>query len=193
MGGNVPLGYEVKDRALIINAAEAHKVRLIYRRYLKLGSVHALAENLDKRGIRSHRRVTQVGKMIGGRPLTRGHLYLILKNPLYLGMVVHKGKSYPGLHQPIIERKTWERVQEQLASNRTDHRRGRRARVPSLLTGLLFDSAGERLTSSHAQKDGCATATTLRNPWRAGGPGPMHRASGGASRPRRSKPPSSRR
>ncbi len=154
MGGNVPLGYEVKDRALIVDEAEAGKVRLIYKRYLKLGSVHALAEELDRKNIRSHRRITQSGKAIGGRPLTRGHLYLILKNPLYLGMVVHKGRPYPGLHKPIIERKTWERVQEQLAKNGVDHRNQSRARVPSLLTGLLFDSAGERLTSSHAQKDG---------------------------------------
>ncbi len=83
-----------------------------------------------------------------------GHLYLILKNPLYLGMVVHKGKTYPGLHKPIIARNTWERVQEQLAMNGVEHRSRRRARVPSLLTGLLFDSAGERLTPSHAQKGG---------------------------------------
>ena len=143
MGGNVPLGYEVKNRALIINEAEAKKVRLIFSRYLALGSVHTLAEELDRKIIRSQRRVTQSGKTIGGCPLTRGHLYLILKNPLYLGMVVHKGRTYPGLHKPIIERKTWERVQEQLAGNRTDHRTQRRARVPSLLTGLLFDSAGE--------------------------------------------------
>ncbi len=154
MGGNVPLGYEVKNRALVINQAQANKVRLIYKRYLALGSVHALAEDLDRKNIRSHRRTTESGKMIGGRPLTRGHLYLILKNPLYLGMVAHKGKSYPGLHKPIIERKTWERVQEQLARNGTDHRSRRRARVPSLLSGLLFAGAGERLTPSHAQKSG---------------------------------------
>ncbi len=109
MGGNVPLGYEVKNRALVINQAQANKVRLIYKRYLALGSVHALAEDLDRKNIRSHRRITQSGKTIGGRLLTRGHLYLILKNPLYLGMVVHKGRTYPGLHKPIIAPESWRR------------------------------------------------------------------------------------
>ena len=154
MGGSVPLGYEVKDRALVVNETEAKKVRLIFRRYLELGSVDALAEHLDRRNIRSHRRVTQGGRTIGGRPITRGNLYLILQNPIYLGMVVHKGLTYQGLHRPIIERGAWDRVQEQLAKNRVDHRKQIRARVPSLLTGLVFDEAGERLTPSHSNRGG---------------------------------------
>ena len=104
--------------------------------------------------IRSHRRVTQEGRTIGGRPITRGNLYLILQNQVYLGMVVHKGTTYPGLHRPIIEREAWDRVQEQLAKNRVDHRKQMRARVPSLLTGLVFDEAGERLTPSHSNRGG---------------------------------------
>jgi site-specific DNA recombinase len=154
MGGSVPLGYEVKNRALVVNETEAKKVRLIFRRYVELGSVDVLADDLDRKCIRSHRRVTQDGRTIGGRPITRGNLYLILQNPIYLGMVVHKGTTYQGLQQPIIERETWERVQEQLAKNRVDHRKQTRARVPSLLTGLLFDSGGERLTPSHANRGG---------------------------------------
>ena len=154
MGGSVPLGYEVKDRALVINETEAKKVRLIFRRYVELGSVDALAEELDKKKILSHRRVTQDGRTIGGRPITRGNLYQILQNPIYLGMVVHKGTTYQGLHRPIIEREAWDRVQEQLAKNRVDHRKQMRARVPSLLTGLVFDEAGERLTPSHSNRGG---------------------------------------
>jgi DNA invertase Pin-like site-specific DNA recombinase len=154
MGGNVPLGYEVKDRALVVNETEAKKVRLIFRRYLELGSVNALAVDLDRKRIRSHRRITQGGRTIGGKPITRGNLYLILQNRAYLGMVVHKGTSYQGLHRPIIERGAWDRVQAQLAKNRVDHCRQTRARVPSLLTGLLFDSGGERLTPSHSNRDG---------------------------------------
>ena len=154
MGGSVPLGYEVKNRALVINKTEAKKVRLIFRRYVELGSVDALAEELNKKKIRSHRRVTQDGRTIGGRPITRGNLYQILQNPIYLGMVVHKGTTYQGLHQPIIDREAWDRVQEQLAKNRVDHRKQMRARVPSLLTGLVFDEAGERLTPSHSNRGG---------------------------------------
>ena len=85
MGGSVPLGYEVKNRALVVNETEAKKVRLIFRRYVQLGSVDALADELDRKSIRSHRRVTQDGRTIGGRPLTRGNLYQILQNPIYLG------------------------------------------------------------------------------------------------------------
>ena len=154
MGGSVPLGYEVKNRALVVNETEAKKVRLIFKRYGELGSVHAVADELDRRNIRSHRRVTQDGRTIGGRPITRGNLYLILQNPIYLGMVVHKGATYPGLHQPIIDREAWDRVQEQLAKNRVDHRKQMRARIPSILTGLVFDSAGERLTPSHSNRGG---------------------------------------
>jgi site-specific DNA recombinase len=81
----VPLGYEVKDRALVINDIEAAKVRLIYKQYLELGSVRDLAGYLDSQGIRSHRRVTQSGKMAGGHRITRGSLYLLLQNPVYIG------------------------------------------------------------------------------------------------------------
>ena len=154
MGGSVPLGYEVKNRALVVNETEAKKVRLIFRRYVELGSVDALAEELNKKKILSHRRVTQDGRTIGGRPITRGNLYQILQNPTYLGMVVHKGTTYQGLHRPIIERDAWDAVQEQLAKNRVDHRKQVRARVPSLLTGLVFDEAGERLTPSHSNRGG---------------------------------------
>ena len=154
MGGSVPLGYEVNDRALVVNEAEAKKVRRIFQRYVELGSVHALAEELNKKKVLSHRRVTQDGRTISGRPITRGNLYQILQNPTYLGMVVHKGTTYQGLHRPIIDREAWNRVQEQLAKNRVDHRKQVRARVPSLLTGLVFDEAGERLTPSHSNRGG---------------------------------------
>ena len=79
MGGSVPLGYEVKDRALVVIETEAKKVRLIFRRYVELGSVHTLADELDRKSIRSHRRVTQDGRTIGARPITRGNLYQILQ------------------------------------------------------------------------------------------------------------------
>ncbi|MEE9590125.1 MAG: recombinase family protein, partial [Hyphomicrobiaceae bacterium] len=95
MGGGVPLGYDVQNRALVINETEAAKVRMIYERYLQLRSVHPLATELEEKWIYSHRRTTQDGRMIGGRPLTRGNLYMILRNPVYVGLVVHKGTTYP--------------------------------------------------------------------------------------------------
>ena len=152
MGGSVPLGYEVKDRGLVINESEAAKVRLIYAQYLELNSVRDLADDLNRRGIRSHQRVTQSGRTVGGHVITRGSLYLMLQNPVYIGMVVHKGALYRGLHQPIIESLLWDRVQRRLGENRVEHRSQTRAHVPSPLAGLVFDSSGERLTPTHARR-----------------------------------------
>lgn len=154
MGGNVPLGYEAKDRSLKINPGEAQKVRSIFDRYLELGSVHLLADELRVHRVCSHRRTTQGGKIIGGHPISRGSLYLILRNPVYIGQITHNGKTYPGLHEPIIKRDRWDRVQQLLDRNRVVQRRKERSRVPSPLAGLVFDSAGERLTPTHTSKRG---------------------------------------
>jgi len=145
MGGNVPLGYDTRDRSLVINPDEATKVCLIFARYLELQSVHLLADELRTKGIRSHRRMTQDGRLIGGHPISRGHLYVLLRNPIYIGRVVHKGASYPGLQEPIIDQSLWDRVQALLDGNRVLDRRKVRSRMPSPLAGLVFDSAGERL------------------------------------------------
>ena len=189
MGGSVPLGYEVKDRALVINKTEAKKVRLIFKRYVELGSVDALAEELNKKKILSHRRVTQDGKTISGKPITRGNLYMILQNPTYLGMVVHKGTTYQGLHRPIVDREVWNRVQDQLARNRVNHRKQTRARVPSLLTGLVFDEAVERLTPSHSNRGGLRYRYYISKSLVRGRPARMSRASDGGFRQLRSRMP----
>jgi site-specific DNA recombinase len=154
MGGNVPLGYDVKDRALVINAIEAQKVRLIFERYLELKTVNGLADELRARAIHSHRRMTQDGHLIGGHPISRGSLYLILRNPVYIGQITHKGVSYPGRHAPIIDQSVWDGAQALLDANRASHRRRERSRLPSPLAGLVFDAAGERLTPTHTNKRG---------------------------------------
>lgn len=154
MGGGVPLGYEVQDRALVINPTEANKVHLIFDRYLDLRSVNPLAAELEARGIKSHRRTTKDGRWTGGKPLSRGNLYTILRNPVYIGQVVHKGNTYPGLHDPIIDQDIWDKVQVVLTTNRAHNGEHLRSRNPSLLRGLVFDSAGERLLPSHTNKNG---------------------------------------
>ena len=154
MGGNVPLGYEVQDRSLVINAIEAKKVRLIFQRYLELRSVHLLADELRARGIKSARRTTLDGKLIGGHPISRGNLYGMLRSPIYIGQVVHRGKAFPGLHQPIVGQDIWDQVQNFLNANRVTDRRKVRARVPSPLSGVVFDSTGERLSPTHSSKNG---------------------------------------
>jgi DNA invertase Pin-like site-specific DNA recombinase len=154
MGGNVPLGYDVRDRKLVVNEAEAKTVRLIYRRYLELGSVHALKDDLEARGTASKLRVTETGRRIGGNPLARGALYTLLQNPIYRGEIRHKDKRYPGEHPAIVDQELWDRVQAQLAENAVERRNGLRAGNPSLLAGLLFDAQGQRLVPSHARKGG---------------------------------------
>src|SRR5216684_1998761 len=96
MGGTIPLGYDVKDRKLIINADEAARVRLIFQRYLAIGCVSQLREDLEQRGVRSKQRVLTSGQVLGGCSFGRGALYHLLQHRIYLGEVVHKGVEYPG-------------------------------------------------------------------------------------------------
>ena len=154
MGGMPPLGYDIRDRKLVINDREAETVRDIYRRYLAARSVRALKDELDRDGIVSKVRVDRVGRTSGGNSFARGALYLMLQNRIYRGEIVHKGKSYPGEHEAIVDPPLWEAVQEMLAANRLDHRMGVAAANPSLLAGVIFDDAGERMTPSHANRQG---------------------------------------
>src|SRR5262249_34721131 len=118
MGGNVPLGYDVKDRKLIVNEAEASTVRMIFRRYAELGSVALLKAELDRLGIVSKRREGARGALSGGKRFSRGALYLMLQNRLYRGEVAHREQIYPGQHKAITAPELWQSVQEKLAANR---------------------------------------------------------------------------
>ncbi len=136
MGGSVPLGYDVKDRKLVINRAEAQTVVEIFRRYLRLRSVRALAEELANAGIRSKRRVHADGTGYGNQRFSHGALYLLLQNRTYLGEATHKGNSYPGQHTAIVDKKLWDAVQGALRENRVARATGARTKHPSLLTGI---------------------------------------------------------
>ena len=154
MGGTVPLGYDVRERKLVINETEANLVRHIFARYAELGSVTLLQAELDAQGHRSKRREGAGGLITGGRPFSRGILYLLLQNRLYRGEVEHKGNVYPGQHEAIVEADLWTRVQETLAARRRDRKLAIGAKAPSLLAGLIFDSDGNRMTPTHANKRG---------------------------------------
>src|SRR6266436_7890091 len=151
MGGLVPLGYDVIDRRLEVNQSEAKKVLEIFRRYLELGSVRLLMEELNRRGIRSKVRVAKNGRPSGGNSFFRGALYVLLSNPVYIGEIRHRGVRHPGLHEPIVDRELWEKTQLLLRSQAV--RGGSRTKsVASPLTGKLFDESGQSLTPSHAVK-----------------------------------------
>jgi hypothetical protein len=137
MGGTPPLGYDVRDRKLVVNPAEADLVRLIFQRFLDLGSALLLIRELNAQGYRTKSWTTQSGTFREGRPFDKGTLYKILRNRTYLGEAVHRGKSFPGEHEPIVERATWERLHEVLASNAKRRGNEARARTPAPLRGLM--------------------------------------------------------
>ncbi|HYG26073.1 MAG TPA: recombinase family protein, partial [Caulobacteraceae bacterium] len=150
MGGSVPLGYEPEGRTLTVVAEEAEAVRLIFQLYLELGSVHALEAELRSRGVRSKMRTSAAGRTSGGALFSRGALFHLLQNRIYLGEIRHRDKWWPGLHRPIIDAELFERVQANLAANRTERAR-ERAESPAVLTGVLRNAAGEPLTPTHAR------------------------------------------
>ena len=154
MGGMPSLGYDVKERKLVVNEAEAATVVHIFRRYLALKSVHALRDELVSQGIRSKRRVRPDASEYGGQTFSRGALYLLLQNRIYRGEIIHKGNAYPGEHPAIVEQPLWDEVQAVLAKNRIERATRARTKQASLLAGMVFDRIGDRLTPTYAVKKG---------------------------------------
>jgi hypothetical protein len=153
VGGPVPLGYAAMDKKIVVVPAEAEAVRTIFERYLALGSVRALAEDLDHGGIRSKPRQLANGRLIGGGAFGVGALAYLLKNRFYIGEVAYRGEAHRGDHAPILDRPLFEAVQAKLAVQ-TVARRCRLRGSPALLTGRLFDDHGNRMTPSHTNKTG---------------------------------------
>lgn len=152
MGGIPPLGYQAHERSLVIDDIHATRVREIFQLHLELGCVRYLKVELDRRQWLTPPRLTRRADASGGRPFSRGHLYRILSNPVYLGQISHKGETFPGQHPAIIEASVWQLVQARLRANLQGERRHTNTIEPSLLAGLLFDQKGNRLTPSHARK-----------------------------------------
>jgi site-specific DNA recombinase len=144
MGGWAPLGYDIKDRKLVINPAEAAHVRFIFERFTQLRSVTKLIPMLAAEGIKAK----------SGRPVEKCYLYRIINNPVYVGEAVHKGTSYPGEHKAIINRALWQRVQDILRVSPRKRAANSRARTPALLKGLIFGPNGTAMTPSHTRRNG---------------------------------------
>jgi DNA invertase Pin-like site-specific DNA recombinase len=152
MGGIVPLGYEVCDRRIVTDEREAETVRYIFQRYLELGCVRLLKEDLDRRGVVSKRRKSKTGTESGGHSFSRGALYALLSNPIYVGEIRHKNLRHPGQHQAIVDRAEWERTQQQLQEHRVRTKSHDASSEKSPLIGRLVDENGDGLTPSHARK-----------------------------------------
>lgn len=142
MGGYVPLGYDVRDRKLIINEAEAATVRMIFKRFVAIGSATKLAKALVAEGVRTK----------SGRPVDKGYIYRLLNSRVYLGEATHKGVSYPGEHAPIIDRSLWDKVHSILQTSPRLRAANARARTPALLKGLIFTESGCAMTPAFTKK-----------------------------------------
>jgi site-specific DNA recombinase len=154
MGGVLPLGYDHRDRQLVVNPEEAKLVNEIFTQYLRLGNVFDLKRYLDQKGLRSKVRITALGKKHGGELFGRGALYHLLSNPIYVGEISHKKQVHPGKHEAILDRKLWEQVQAKLKSNRQSLTTRTNAQSSSMLSGLLFDATGVPYTPQHSVKNG---------------------------------------
>ncbi|MXO63935.1 recombinase family protein [Qipengyuania oceanensis] len=153
MGGVLPLGYDLPaagSRILQVNEAEAKTVRHVFARYIELGSVHKLQRDLARRGVTSKRWTTSKGNIVGGVPFNRGALFHLLKNPIYLGKIRHKGIIHEGGHDAIIDEQTFDRVQLSLVEH-APRRRRKSPNAKSYLTGRLFDATGEAMTPVHTR------------------------------------------
>src|SRR5471030_3258510 len=148
-GGTVPLGYDAKDKKLVINKTEAETVRYIFKRYLELQSFGKLVEDLDNKGIVTKRRATKVKKYNGETPFTYGPLAYFLKNRVYIGETGHKDKWFPGEHAGIVDRTTFDQVQ-QLLKSKSDGRDATRTASEALLLGNRYDDKGNRMSPSYS-------------------------------------------
>jgi len=154
MGGCPSIGYDARDRRLVVNQAEATTVRQIYHRYLEVGSVPKLKKDLDRDGVVSKIRVSRKGIRSGGRSFSRGALYELLSNPIYIGEIRHKRERHPGQHEAILERELWEKVQQRLLDRAARTPEPRTKAPPSPLVGKVFDETGEPLYAQSAVRRG---------------------------------------
>jgi site-specific DNA recombinase len=144
MGGWAPLGYDIKERKLLANDAEAARVRMLFQRFLRVGSKTKLVVALRSEGMTTK----------GGKLIDKGYVYRILNNRVYLGEAVHKGMAYPGEHHAIIDRTLWDRVHAILRESPRKRAAQTRAQSPALLKGLIFGPTGRSMTPAHTRKGG---------------------------------------
>ncbi|MFM6932187.1 MAG: recombinase family protein [Novosphingobium sp.] len=152
MGGPVPLGYQVIERKLVPVPEEAERVRTIMQRYLELTSVPTLISDLKATGIVTKVQQRNSGPHRGGIPFARGSLFHLLKNPIYVGKIVHKGKIYDGEHDPVIDQDLWDRVQVQLAAKAPPRRRPKNDRNEAPFNGRITDPHGRPMVPTYTSK-----------------------------------------
>lgn len=152
MGGTVPFGYRVENRKLIIVEEEAEIIRKAMKRYIELGSVRLLADELEEQGVRTRIIQLSTGATRGGVHWGRGGLRHLLNSRLYLGEIEHKGECYPGDHEAIVTLELWQQVRDTMAAQTRERKQGTRGINPSLLSSLVTDGHNRPMYPSHAVK-----------------------------------------
>jgi len=173
MGGYTPLGYDVKDRKLVVNKTEADMVRTIFERFEALGSASALARAIQAEGLVNKR----------GKRIDKGFIYRLINNRIYLGEAVHKGEYYPGEHDPIVSQELWDRVHNILKESPRERRANNRNKNEALLKGLVFTATGAAMTPTYTRKGErlyyyYASMDLIRNRCIPDGAGPQRLAAG---------------
>ena len=168
VGGNVALGYALKDGKLVIDETDAETVRFIFQRYLEVSGVNSLARDLKTRAMVSKLKLLSTGGTRGGVPFTQGPLFYMLRNPFYVGIVKFKNEMLPGPQPRLLDQELFDAVQSKLSSQ-WSHRTTMRLKTQALLAGLLFDDAGQPMVSTHATKNRVryryyVSASCLRGP-----------------------------
>jgi DNA invertase Pin-like site-specific DNA recombinase len=154
MGGTLPLGYDVANRELVINEAEAERVRLIFQRYLELKSTNELYKDLNRQGIKSKDKTLPSGEKTPGRGFDRSSLHYLLTNPVYIGKIRHKDMVHDGNHAPILSLELWEAVQDLLIGQAVATRGQKKVREKNPLRGLLFNAEGYPYFPTYTNKPG---------------------------------------
>lgn len=152
MGGYVPLGYRAIQKRLVINEPEARLIRKIFTLYLKRKNVRLVAEDLQRRKIIRPSTTAKTGRSYGKTNFSRGLLYKMLSNPIYVGEIEHRGERFKSQHEAIVDQKAWNSVQQLLAKNSKERKFPTNAKSTNLLAGFLFDEEGRKWTTSHASK-----------------------------------------
>src|ERR1700684_2910394 len=153
VGGMAPLGYDTKDRKISVNEAEADRIEIIFRSYLKLGSLNKVLAELRKTGVVTKVRTLKTGQTVGGIPFTRGPLAHLLRNRFYIGEVAFKGEVLAGEQRGIIDRDLFDAVQAKL-NEQANNLKAVRAKSEALLAGRIYDDRSNRMSPSHARKRG---------------------------------------
>ena len=154
MGGRVPLGYRNEDKKLLIQDDEAQIIKGLFKLYVEHLNVRLVKQHAGLMGYKTRRKIDRSGTAKGGQPLSRGHIYAILSNPVYRGKIQHKDQIHSGEHEAIIEEDVWQQVQSGLISNAIKRASTGNSQSPTLLAGLLFDAQGQKLVPHHANKKG---------------------------------------